>query len=134
MVFGFGPTERASDTLVSIAAYPRWVTLFFLKGAELPDPHGVLQGSGGQVRSVRLAPVSVLHSAPVQELLRLVVADAQAALALAPPLSTVVKFVTSKQLRASHPHRKLRHLSLRGQIAVGPDPSTIEERRGCGLH
>ncbi len=96
LVFGFGPTERASDVLVSVAAYPKWVTLFFLKGAALPDPHGVLQGSGSQVRSARLAPVSVLFSAPIQELLRLVIADAQAELALAPPLSTVVKSVSAK--------------------------------------
>ena len=97
LVFGFGPTERASDTLVSVAAYPKWVTLFLLKGAKLPDPHRVLQGSGSQVRSIRLAPASVLHSAPVQELLRRVIGDAQTALALAPPLSTVVKSVSAKQ-------------------------------------
>jgi len=97
LVFGFGPTLRASDVLVSVAAYPRWVTLFFLNGAALPDPHHVLQGSGRQVRSVRLEPASVLHSPPVRELLNLVVSDAKAALALAPPLATVVKSVSAKQ-------------------------------------
>ncbi len=30
LVFGFSPTERASDALVSVAGYPKWVTLFFL--------------------------------------------------------------------------------------------------------
>jgi hypothetical protein len=45
LAFGFGPTDRASDALVSVAAYPKWVTLFFLKGARFPDPHNVLQGS-----------------------------------------------------------------------------------------
>ena len=97
LVFGFGPTERASDALVSIAAYPKWVTLFFLRGATLPDPHGVLQGTGSRVRSVRLEPMSVLYSAPVHKLLRRVSAQAQAAFALAPPLTTVVKSVSARQ-------------------------------------
>ncbi|GAB2595918.1 hypothetical protein GCM10027034_31600 [Ramlibacter solisilvae] len=97
LAFGFSPTDRASDVVVSVAAYPKWVTLFFLHGASLPDPHRVLQGTGSRVRSVRLAPASVLHSAPVQELLRLVVADARSAFALAPTLSSVVKSVSAKQ-------------------------------------
>lgn len=97
LAFGFSPTERASDVLVSVAVYPKWVTLFFLKGANFPDPHHVLQGAGSKVRSVRLEPISVLHSAPVQELLRRVVAEAKPSLALAPPLTTVVKSVSAKQ-------------------------------------
>ena len=97
LAFGFGPTDRASDALVSVAAYPKWVTLFFLKGAKLPDPHNVLQGSGSQVRSVRLTSSAVLHSPPVQDLLRRVFKQAESALALAPPLTTVVKSVSAKQ-------------------------------------
>lgn len=97
LAFGFSPTDRASDVLVSVAAYPKWVTLFFMKGAMLPDPHRVLQGSGSKIRSVRLAPAEVLHSAPVQELLRRSVEEAKPAFALAPPLRTVVKSVSAKQ-------------------------------------
>ena len=97
LVFGLGPTDRASDALVSVAAYPRWVTLFFLKGADLPDPAGVLQGAGSRVRSVRLTPPSVLQSKPVQALLDVVGRQARKELALAPPLTTVVKSVSKKQ-------------------------------------
>jgi hypothetical protein len=53
-VIGFGPNERASEAVFSIALYPKWVTLFFLHGAGLPDPDGVLQGSGKLVRHIRL--------------------------------------------------------------------------------
>ena len=38
LAIGFGPSERASEAIFSIALYPRWVTLFFLQGAALPDP------------------------------------------------------------------------------------------------
>lgn len=97
LVFGFGPTERAGDALVSVAAYPKWVTLFFLKGAGLPDPAGVLEGTGSRVRSVRLAPPSVLHSRPVQDLLDGVAAGARREFAQAPPLATLVKSVAERQ-------------------------------------
>ena len=97
LAFGFSPTERASSASISVAAYPKWVTLFFLNGAHLPDPHGVLQGSGARVRSVRLSPPSVLHSAPVQTLLDLVVHQTHSAFRLAPPLTSIVKSVSAKQ-------------------------------------
>jgi hypothetical protein len=38
LAIGFSPTERASDGIFSIALYPKWVSLFFLQGARLPDP------------------------------------------------------------------------------------------------
>ena len=97
LVFGFSPSARASATVVSVAAYPRWVTLFFLDGVSLPDPHGVLEGAGRRVRGVRLAPPDALYSAPVQALLDSVVRETHAAFAHAPPLATVVKSVSAKQ-------------------------------------
>src|SRR5206468_1939085 len=60
LAVGYAPTDRASTALCSIALYPRWVRLFFLKGAALPDPEGVLTGTGGQVRSVVLEGVRTL--------------------------------------------------------------------------
>jgi hypothetical protein len=54
LAIGFGPTERASDVIFSIALFPRWVTLFFLHGVTLPDPYKVLRGSGKVVRHVVL--------------------------------------------------------------------------------
>ena len=91
-----------------MAAYPKWVTLFFLNGADLPDPKGVLEGSGSRVRSVRLAPITVLHSPPVQALLKRVIRQARSSLALAPPLTTVVKSVSAKQRPRKPPRGKKR--------------------------
>jgi hypothetical protein len=50
LVIGFGPTERPSEAILSIVLYPRWVSLCFLNGAKLPDPHKLLKGSGTKVR------------------------------------------------------------------------------------
>ncbi len=54
LVMGFGPTEKVGRTPFSVALYPRWVTVFFLKGAALDDPGKRLSGSGTTVRSIRI--------------------------------------------------------------------------------
>jgi hypothetical protein len=69
LVVGFGPTERPSDCIVSIAAAANGVGLCFIRGASLPDPAKVLLGSGKQTRFVRLPTAEVLHQPAVQALL-----------------------------------------------------------------
>jgi len=69
LAIGFAPLGRPSSSLLSIALYPRWVSLFVLKGAGLPDPHGLLQGSGKIVRSLRLDDARILDDPAVRELL-----------------------------------------------------------------
>ena len=75
LVIGYSPTERPSDAIVSIALYPRWVNLFFLQGAHLPDPQGVLKGNGNQVRYVRLDKGAAILDTPA---VREVMAEAMA--------------------------------------------------------
>jgi hypothetical protein len=50
---GFAPAERGS-AVFSLVLYPRWVRFFFLEGAQLDDPDGRLEGTGNQVRSLRV--------------------------------------------------------------------------------
>ena len=72
LVIGFGPNERASDALFSIALYSRYVNFYFLQGASLDDPQGLLQGSGSQVRYIRLDPdASVLDRPGIRALIAL---------------------------------------------------------------
>jgi hypothetical protein len=53
-VIGYCATEKSSDCIVSLAANSKGVGLSFYYGADVPDPHGILQGSGSQNRFVRL--------------------------------------------------------------------------------
>ena len=46
LAIGFGPTERVSEVIFSIAVFPRWLSLFFFQGHGLPDPEKLLKGSG----------------------------------------------------------------------------------------
>lgn len=54
LAVGFGPDDRASTVILSVAFYPRWVSLFFMQGAGLDDPHGILKGQGSTVRHIVL--------------------------------------------------------------------------------
>ena len=95
--FGFSTSPKASGVVVSVVAYPRWVTLFFFHGIHLSDPDGILQGSGSRIRSVRLAPASLLASKPVRALLKQAIARVEHELATAPAISTTIKSVSARQ-------------------------------------
>lgn len=97
LVFGIGPTERTRESFISIAGYPKWVTLFFLDGAGLDDPDGLLEGDGKQVRGIRLKTPADLDAAPVRALIEQAIAPYRPALAAAPPLSTVIKAEVARQ-------------------------------------
>ena len=74
LALAYGPSDRTSEVVLSIALYPRWVSLFFARGATLPDPSGVLRGSGNQMRHVVLERIDVLNSSPVLALIKTAVA------------------------------------------------------------
>ncbi len=97
LVFGFAPTERSSDAVLSIAAYPKWVTLFFLQGKSLDDPMKRLEGSGSQVRSIRLSAPSDLDDPYVRGLISQAMLAERDAFADAAPLQTIVKSISAKQ-------------------------------------
>jgi hypothetical protein len=69
LAIGFGSSEKASEAVFSIALYPRWVSLFFLRGAALPDPRRRLIGSGKQVRHIVLDRIEVLEEPAVLALM-----------------------------------------------------------------
>lgn len=97
LVFAFGPTARASELVISIAGYPNWVTLFFARGKGLKDPQGLLEGSGATIRSIRLAPFTVLRSRPVRALIRQALAAHADSFKQAPALTTVLKAISPKR-------------------------------------
>lgn len=60
---GFAPAERGVPVF-SIVLYPRWVRFFFLEGVAIDDPEGRLEGTGNQVRSLRLDPKAAILDEP----------------------------------------------------------------------
>jgi hypothetical protein len=97
LAIGFGPTDRASDVIMSIAMYPRWVSVFFMRGAGLPDPTGVLKGGGKQVRHFVLAGPAMLDLPAVKALIRAALSAHPKPLAHVGRRRTIIKSVASKQ-------------------------------------
>jgi hypothetical protein len=96
LVIGFGTSDKVGDIILSIALYPRYVTLFFLRGTVLPDPHGLLEGAGVTVRSVRLEPISRIEMPEVGDLIDAAVSNA----APLPPAGDgplIIKSISAKQ-------------------------------------
>jgi hypothetical protein len=98
LVFGFGPTDRPSEAVLSLALMPKWVTLCFLNGAKLSDPKKILRGSGNIVRNVRLSAPGDLEDPYIRRLID----DSIAAASPAFPADgeaprTVIKSVSAKQ-------------------------------------
>ena len=73
LVFGYGPTDRPSEAVLSLAMMPQWVTLCFLKGAKMPDPKKMLRGSGNIVRNIRLTSPAHLDDPDVQNFIQLAI-------------------------------------------------------------
>jgi hypothetical protein len=97
LVFSISPTEQTRDAFISVAGYPRWVTLFFLYGAGLDDPRDRLEGTGKQVRSIRIEAAAELGKPEVRALIKQAALPFAAALAAAPKLTTTIKTVVAKQ-------------------------------------
>jgi hypothetical protein len=95
---GYSTTPKNSGVLISVVAYPRWVTLFFFDGKRLADPAKLLQGTGARIRSIRLHPVSLVKSEAVYDLLQQAIAKVKLELAAAPEISTSIKSIVAKQL------------------------------------
>ena len=98
LAIGFAPSERTSEAIVSIAVYPRWVSLFFLQqGPSLPDPQKLLRGSGSKVRHIVLNPVSLLDAPAVRALIDEAVIRASTRIDPAGKRRIVIKSVSARQ-------------------------------------
>ena len=94
---GFGPTEKTSEAIFSIAIFPRNVSLFFLHGAALPDPKGLLQGEGNVVRYIRLEDEDTLDRSDVKAMMATALKMAEAPMDKKTQYKLVIKSVSAKQ-------------------------------------
>ena len=101
-VLSYGPTERPSDCLVTIAAGANGVGLSFYRGATLPDPQGILLGSGTQHRFIRLESADMLARPEVDALIAAAIAQARTPLSVKGKRKLIIRSVSAKQ----RPRRK----------------------------
>jgi len=97
LAIGFSPSERASEGIFSIALYPKYVTLFFLQGAKLPDPDGLLQGAGSRAKHIRLDDEKTLDRADVKGMMTTATEMAAVPFDRKTKYRLVIKSVSAKQ-------------------------------------
>lgn len=96
-VIGYSPTDRPSDSILSLTAAASGVGLCFIRGATLPDPGGILLGSGRQTRFIRLPSADVLQQQKVEALITAAIAQSRAAFAARGAGRLVIRSVSAKQ-------------------------------------
>ena len=97
LAIAFAPGERTSEAIVSLTLYPRWASVFFVRGASLPDPAKLLRGSGKAMRHIVLTDASDLDAPAVRALLAAAIAASPRPLARGASRRTIVKSVSAKQ-------------------------------------
>jgi hypothetical protein len=97
LAIGFGPTEKASEAIFSIALYPQWVSLFFLQAKGLRDPGKVLRGSGKVVKHVVLESPGTLDDPTLKALMQEAVERARVPFSPAGAHRLIIKSVSARQ-------------------------------------
>jgi hypothetical protein len=97
LAVGFGPGDRTSEAIFSIAVYPRWVSLFFLQGARLKDPAKLLKGSGTKVRHIVLGEGRDIDSGDVDALIAAALVAAVRPIDPKAKRQLIIKSVSAKQ-------------------------------------
>jgi len=97
LAIGFGPTEKAGRAVLSLAVMPRWVTLCFLRGVGLPDPHGLLRGSGSRVRHVRLHTPEAFDDPKIQDLIAAALDQSEPPIDPSREQLLIIKSISAKQ-------------------------------------
>jgi hypothetical protein len=70
LVFWYSVTGKMPDAFVHIVVYPKGVNLMFVRGAELPDPDGVLVGEGKIIRHIKVRRPEDLKNRHLRKFIR----------------------------------------------------------------
>jgi hypothetical protein len=97
LAIGFCRSDKAGQAILSLAVMPRWVTLCFLWGATLSDPHHLLKGEGKRVRNVRLHTPEALDDPRIAALIDEALATTDWPIDPDEPERLIIKMTLAKQ-------------------------------------
>lgn len=72
----YGATGKTSDAVFSVSPQKAYISLFFIRGAELADPDALLEGTGKKLRHVNIRQPADLDRPALRRLMRRAVAHA----------------------------------------------------------
>ena len=97
LAIGFGPTDRASEVIFSIALYPKWVSLFFMQAAGLKDPSHILKGSGNVAKHVVLPSPDSFDDPALMSLMEQALETAKTPMPSKGAHQLIIKSISAKQ-------------------------------------
>jgi hypothetical protein len=69
-VIAFGRSMKIRGLLFGIIAHTSWVNLQLADGVELPDPNGIIEGSGKRIRHIKVRSAEAASSEPIVAAIR----------------------------------------------------------------
>jgi hypothetical protein len=105
LAIGFARNDKAGQAILSLAVMPQWVTLCFLWGVSLSDPHLLLKGGGSRVRHTRLHARDALDDPRIEALISEALATTEWPIDPQQPQRLIIKSVSAKQ-RPRRPKEK----------------------------
>ena len=97
VAIGYGTSDRLMDGIFHIAVYPKGVNLGFNHGATLDDPLGILEGTGKQIRHIKIRSPDDLARPAIRAYVRrarkIAIDDARKLGEVAPKIEGVVSTV-----------------------------------------
>ncbi len=97
LAIGFAAGERVKDVVLSLAVYPRWVSLFFMQGRWLADPDGLLKGEGNMVRHIPAITEASFDDPRIEALIEAALDQAQLPIDPSAEPLLVIKSISAKQ-------------------------------------
>jgi hypothetical protein len=97
LAIGFARNDKAGQAILSLAVMPKWVTLCFLWGKSLSDPHQLLKGDGARVRHVRLHTQEALDDPRIEALIAEALATTLWPIDPNDPQRLIIKSILAKQ-------------------------------------
>ena len=72
--YGVGP-KKMSDGYTYILPHKSWVNLGFFRGVDLPDPHGLLEGTGKKLRHIKIRSLEDAENPMIHALIEVALAE-----------------------------------------------------------
>lgn len=66
----YGTSDKNADAIFTISPQKAYVSLYFLRGTELSDPDGLLEGSGKKLRHVKIRDAADLKTVSLRKLMK----------------------------------------------------------------
>lgn len=74
-LIAYGRSMRMRDLAFAIIAHREHVNLQLADGVDLPDPTGIVEGTGKRIRHVKVPSVEAARSAAIRDLIRAQIAS-----------------------------------------------------------